>query len=172
MKRQLILLIPILTVIFLISGCYTKLAPLSGEETRDYDDANYHELYGFSHYYYPWYWETYPRWGRYYAVPWWWDYYWYDDEVYYYEEEGSPRSPQSEKAVRRGTGWQQAEPADLRAPLITRGSSSGTSSTAPSAKQKKVEEKKESETTRIKEAEDDKKDDKKPTRQSSGRRRK
>lgn len=113
--RYLKLLSPLALLIILIaSGCYTILSHPGEEDGFAASDRNsnclschpnYHDDYGYSHYYYPGYWTDVPRWGHYYAVPWWWDYYWYADDDYYYEDDVYPRSSDGEKAVRPGSRY-------------------------------------------------------------------
>ena len=92
--------VPALVVLFLfgVGGCYTILKHPAGESeagheySQEYYRENcvkchpdYHEYpYGFYNGYYPDYYFSDQRWGRYYAYPWWWDYYSYgsgDQEV-------------------------------------------------------------------------------------------
>jgi len=68
MKKHFILIISLLFMAALISGCYTKIAH-PGEESGyiESDDDNYNENYGYTHYYYPDYWIVHNNWGHYYA---------------------------------------------------------------------------------------------------------
>ncbi len=116
-KRFTLSIIFLAVMAFISSGCYTLLQH-PGEEggysvTGGATDCirchpNYHDDYGFSHYYYPGYWSTYDRWGQYYAVPWWWDYYWYDND--YYHDDYSPRPSEAEKLTRPGDRFENITP--------------------------------------------------------------
>lgn len=176
MKKHLILLTPLIIAILLTSGCYTILSH-PGEENgyMEYGETrycfeshpNYHESFGYSHYYYPDYWDLYPRWGRYYAVPWWWDYYPLDDGYYYDGSVGqySPRSSRGEKAVRPKSRWQDL---GTGVPRITRGSSGTTSSSSSSESgnlgNKPAKEESETETKAKESKKKEKEQKRKPTR--------
>lgn len=115
MKNIVLIIGLIITLIILLSGCYTILKHPAAEEnytSHDYQadcvscHADYNEYpYGYFYGQYPDYWWTTPRWGRYYAYPWWWDNYWYDASYDHSREQQnnnlSVRSAHGEKAVRR-----------------------------------------------------------------------
>nr|MBN2277913.1 hypothetical protein [candidate division Zixibacteria bacterium] len=133
MLKYALLLISVVVIMFLSSGCYTVLRPTeeipSGQEQYG-EDEGYNEYYGYSHYYYPGYWSLYPRWGHYYATPWWWEYEYYNDGNEY-DADGSPRSSHGQKANRIDAGWQPNSGSGTTS--ITRGSSSSSSSSSGSA---------------------------------------
>lgn len=141
MKKHFTLMIFIAALVMVTTaGCYTLLHHPGDEEsysvTRGSNDCischpDYHEDYGFSHYYYPDYWSSYDRWGQFYAVPWWWDYYWYDDEYYRYgsgSDGTSPRSPNAEPAVRPGSRFEDNTLTNV--PTVTRGNTWTTGSSS------------------------------------------
>ncbi|HDL04295.1 MAG TPA: hypothetical protein ENH25_09210 [candidate division Zixibacteria bacterium] len=129
MKKHFILIISLLFMAALISGCYTKIAH-PGEESGyiESDDDNYNENYGYTHYYYPDYWIVHNNWGHYYASPWWWDY--YDDGRYnYYDDDndGSPRGVPGQ-ATRPDSRWEGTSGLDGANQITPGGGSSGGSS--------------------------------------------
>ena len=130
MKKHFTLFIPLLLMLFLVSGCYTKIAR-PGQESGPYEqsDNNYNEYYGYTHYYYPDYWIVHTNWGHYYAMPWWWEYY-YDDGYYYYDDDDdSPRPSQPGQAVPQAGRW-LPQPSGLEgANQINTGGGSGGGST-------------------------------------------
>ncbi len=169
----------LLLMILIFSGCYTLLSH-PGEEEGFVEEnhgtdclschPDYHDDYGYSHYYYPEYWSDNDRWGHYYAVPWWWDYYWYNDDDYYYEDDNSnPRSAGGEKAARpasrfEGTGNTDFQTGAARMGGGSTGSSSSSSSGSASSKTKSSTEPKSSD---IKQKSDSsEKKEKKPSRRS------
>ena len=135
MHKLIILLITLIFLVLLLSGCYTILKHPGAEENytaQDYQadclgcHTDYHEYpYGYFYGYYPNYWWSSPRWGHYYAYPWWWDHYWYDGSNEYYHEDDNdltPRSTHGEKAVRRDA---LRPPYSQGATIIGRSGSSG-----------------------------------------------
>lgn len=88
MRRLIIWLFALGTILIVSMGCYTVLNhPGAGSEegvaAHNYQQdcldchSDYHEYpYGYFYSDYPDYWWDSPRYGKYYAYPWWWDYYW------------------------------------------------------------------------------------------------
>lgn len=177
--RLIFILMALSAVIF--SGCYTMLAHPGeddggsfGSRSRDSDciscHPGYHENYGYSHYYYPDYWESNTNWGHYYAEPWWWDSYWYSDDEYYYEEDSdNPRADEGLKPVRPGTRYQTGGGNyGGGTTTVTRGSSSSSSSsgTTSSGKTTSSTDDKKEVKTKQKNKDTDSDKNKKPTRRT------
>jgi hypothetical protein len=172
MKRYFVFLLSLFFIIPFLTGCYTVLSHPGGEEkiigsSAEGDETqDYHEVYGYSQYYYPHYWSVYPRWGHYYAAPWWYDYNWGDNESRYNDDDvRSPRPSTAEPAVLPGTRW--AEPPTMGVPNITRGSSS-SSSTVTGSSAKGNESEKQSDTEQQVKTKDtsNQEKDKKPVRRT------
>ncbi|PKK83521.1 MAG: hypothetical protein CVT49_08355 [candidate division Zixibacteria bacterium HGW-Zixibacteria-1] len=167
MKKHFTLLIPLLVLSFLISGCYTKIAQPGDEGSYlERNDTSADDNYGNTHYYYPSYWTLYGNWGHYYAQPWWYDYY---DGGHYYDDDNGGESPRPEvpgQATRPGSRWQ---PTGLDgANQISTGSSAGSTGGTTSGKQTSPETKDKPETK--KKEEPSKNDDsKEETNQPKGR---
>lgn len=153
MNKSLVLLIPVIIVLLLTSGCYTVLRHSDDEAGFSDYDTDYDENYGTTHYYYPDYWTSTPRWGSYYAVPWWWDHdYYYSSGTVYYDGDGSPRSSGGQKAQPRS---RFRDTAPVGGPNISRGTprtgpSTPSSNTGTSAKQKPKDKKSEATSKEVK----------------------
>ncbi|MFH2035484.1 MAG: hypothetical protein ABIJ45_03700 [Candidatus Zixiibacteriota bacterium] len=178
MHKYLRLIIFSSILILFGSGCYTIIqhpgegnnyTTTSGETDCIRCHPHYHDDYGTSHLYYPDYWTTYERFGRYYAEPWWWDFYWYDRYNYSYDDDqtDNPRSDGGAKATRPAN---QYIGNDNYIPNITQGSS-GSSASSGSSSSKQTEESSQTtvETKTRTDDSNDKKDSSKEATKKSGR---
>lgn len=170
MKKHFTLFILLIILAFMVSGCYTKIAH-PGEEIGqvDSDSDNFNDHYGYTHYYYPGYWEDYDNWGRYYAVPWWWDYY---DNGYYLndndENDESPRPDVTGQAIRPDSRLQSSGLDGANQINIGTSGSGGSSGGTTSSKQTSTDSKDKPE-TKTKEESSKKEDSKESPVRPGGR---
>ncbi len=180
MRKIITLILAILFLTLMISGCYTILQHPDSEAhyaAEDYQadclgcHAEYHEYpYGYFYGNYPDYWWSNPRWGQYYAYPWWWDNYWYDGNNQHAQksndENPSLRSTSGKKVERRET---LRPPYSIGTTNISRSSGGGDVGASGSTVKTSDQEQQPTDNPNNTKEKEEKKEDKKAPRRGGGR---